>query len=73
MTKRPEQPLVRKHVMLFEEDWEFLSENYGPGGAKPIGVSDAIRKIVHAKVNGLKARATAAFDRLRQAEDLDNE
>ncbi len=59
-------PSSRHHIMLFDEDWEFLNRAYGkPGGMHAIGVSEAIRAIVHAKVVSLKAKANSEYDRIR--------
>lgn len=57
-----ELPQTRRHVLIFDEDWEYLTESYGARGLKPIGVSAAIRKIIHAKVLGLRASISAVQD-----------
>lgn len=68
MTKKTELPQSRRHVLIFDEDWDFLSANYGPSGPKPIGVSAAIRKIVHSKCQGLRQRIADASDRSAQVD-----
>jgi hypothetical protein len=67
MSKKVELPQTRRHILIFDEDWEYLTESYGAGGAKPIGVSAAIRKIVHAKVLGLRDRVNSAIDASRSS------
>ncbi len=53
----------RHHIVLFDEDWEFLNRAFGkPDGVHPIGVSEAIRAIVHKRVLALKNRANAQYD-----------
>ncbi len=63
MVKRLAMPSRPRHVNVFDEDWEFLDSQYGPRSANPqVGVSNAIRAIVHRKVLELKARANDALD-----------
>lgn len=66
MTKKTELPQSRHHVLIFDEDWAFLNENYGAQALKPIGVSAAIRKIIHAKVLGLRQRFIEQLDARQQ-------
>jgi len=47
MSKRAELPQERRHIQIFDEDWEFLVEAYGPGSPSKIGAGPAIRKLVH--------------------------
>ncbi len=63
MSKKVELPQTRRHILIFDEDWDYLEQNYGANGAKPIGISAAIRKIIHAKVLGLRAKVSSAMDR----------
>ena len=65
MSKKAELPQTRRHVLVFDEDWNFLLETYGAQGQKPIGVGAAIRRIVHAKVLALRDRQNRAIDELR--------
>jgi hypothetical protein len=60
--RKTERPATRRHVMIADDDWEFLEHVYGTGGIKPIGVSKAIRLIVGAKVRDLRAKAQAVDD-----------
>jgi hypothetical protein len=62
MTRRHEKPTSRRHIQIFDEDWEFLLANMGPESANPLGVGTAIRVIVHAKVQGLRAKIIAGID-----------
>ena len=63
MTKRSLLPQHPRHILIYDEDWEFLQAEYGPDGAVHIGVSSAIRTIIHSYVTRLKAKANEAFDR----------
>ena len=49
--------------MLYDEDWEFLERNYGPGSANAaLGISGAIKAIVHQRILGIKANINAQLD-----------
>lgn len=64
----------RRHVLLNDEDWEWLSQQYGPGGFKShVGVSRAIRTIIHQRVEGMKARAAGIIDQLRDEQRPEGE
>ena len=66
MPRKSDLPKSRHHIMLFDEDWEFLEVNYGATSRSPIGVSAAVSAIVHAKVSDMRARAAEAFERQRE-------
>jgi hypothetical protein len=65
MTKKSTLPQSRRHILVFDEDWEFLEQEFGKQSAHPIGVSEVIRMIVHARVTGLKMKANTEYDRIR--------
>jgi hypothetical protein len=56
MPRRVEGKVIRVHVMLYEDDYIFLQEQFGPGSASRLGVSKAIRKILSAHILPLKER-----------------
>lgn len=63
MSKKVETDTERFHSVLYKEDLDFLRQNYGPGSANAaLGVSGAIRFIVHLKVQGLKAKTNKLID-----------
>lgn len=66
MPRKSDLPKSRHHVMLFDEDWDFLEQNYGPNSQSGIGVSAAIAAIVHAKVRALRAKAAAEWERMQE-------
>lgn len=69
MSKKSPLPHSRHHVFIYDEDWEFLLTNYGPGSVNfKIGVSGAIKTIVHAYVRKLKAKSAEAFEDIRQGQ-----
>ena len=57
--KHGELPTSRRHVHLYDEDWVFLTEFFSPQNGQDIGVSEAIRTILHARVRQLKAALAA--------------
>lgn len=63
MSKRSELPQSRRHVLIFDEDWAFLIEHYGPSSPSPIGVGVAVRKIIHAKVGALRVMHAELMDK----------
>ena len=73
MSKKSLLPQTRRHILVYDEDWEFLQANYGPDSQSKLGVSEAIRKIIHQRVLGLKAQAQTEFDRLRGQQAPRNE
>lgn len=65
MTLPSRLPQQRHHVIIFDEDWLWLVHNYGPQAIDPkkrIGVSCAIRELIHARVKELRAKQVAALD-----------
>lgn len=71
MARKSDLKKSRHHIMLYDEDWDFLATNYGPNSRAPIGISEAITKIVHAKISEMRARAAEAFERQRTQENND--
>lgn len=55
MIKRSELPASPRHVLIYDEDWDFLVEHFGAGGSK-LGTSNALRAIIHSSVQHLKAK-----------------
>lgn len=65
MSKKALLPQTRRHILVYDEDWEYLLKNFGPGShGFGLGVSGAIRQIVHQRVQGLKARENGELDKL---------
>lgn len=64
MPKRSELEKGRFHIMLYKEDVEFLEAEYGKNARVPIGLSESICRIVHAKVLDIKGKAAAEHERI---------
>jgi hypothetical protein len=62
VSRKSPLPQSPHHVLVFDEDWEFLLRNYGPDSPSKMGVGPAIRQIVHAKVLQLRAQIVARQD-----------
>lgn len=74
MSKKSPLPHSRHHLFLYDEDWEFLQANYGPGSINhKVGVSGAVKTVVHAFVKRLKARSAEAFEEIRQGQQEDTQ
>lgn len=68
-TTEPKLPKRKIHIELFDEDYEFLNNLFGKGGAKEdLGLGRALRTIIRQKVNGLRAKQNGELDKLRAAE-----
>lgn len=66
MSKKSVLPQTRHHILVYDEDWEYLTKNYGPGShGSLIGISGAIRAVLHQRVLGMKARENGEIDRVR--------
>lgn len=62
MPKRSDLPSSKKSLPIYDEDWEFLFDRYGPGGLQAIGVGPVIREIVHRKVKEIRAKEQDRLD-----------
>lgn len=54
MAKNSDLPKSQRHVLIYDEDWEYLELAYGPGSAGRFGIGKAVCVIIHAKVKALK-------------------
>jgi hypothetical protein len=61
MSKKAERPQSRRHIWVFDEDWEYLQELYG-GVASPLTPSAAIRQVVHTWVKRQRAAEVTSRD-----------
>jgi len=63
MVRKAELPQSRHHIMIFDEDWEFLTQAFGAGSSKPIGPGNAIKTLVHGYVSKIKAQVEGTAHR----------
>ena len=67
MSKHENEPLVRKHVILYASDWEKIEHYFL---RRNVGASYAIRKIVRAFFIESEARAASKAKKLDPISDL---
>lgn len=65
MPKKIHLPSTPRHVVFFDEDWDYLESRFGSRGIRPIGISTVIRAIIHSKVLSLKAAEINRQDTIR--------
>lgn len=58
MSKRSPVKQSRRHVWLYDEDWDWLKQRY----SGKIGPSEAVRKIVHTMVLRIKQQEQHAIE-----------
>jgi hypothetical protein len=46
MPRRTERPASGHHIVIDDEDWEYLESRYGARGIKPVGVSFVLRAMI---------------------------
>lgn len=64
MSRKSPRPQSSRHVMIYDEDWEYLEALYGrASGPNAIGTGTAIKQLVHGWVKRLQAQATKEVDR----------
>lgn len=62
MSKKSLLPQTRHHVFIYDEDWIFLQAAFALNGPRPIGVSAAVRHIIHQRVLQLKNQINQKLD-----------
>jgi hypothetical protein len=50
MSRKARLPQTPRHVLIYDEDWEYLETRFGQVGIRPIGVSNVIRAVIHQKI-----------------------
>lgn len=59
MPPKASLPSTPRHIRIFDEDWTFFEAHFGRMSQRPMGVSKAIRGIIHAWAERMKAKADA--------------
>lgn len=73
MSRRKKLPSSPRHVLIYDEDWQFLQEMFGKHTQQPIGPGAAICDIVHSKVKAFRAKIIGKLDDEAPGEDARNE
>lgn len=68
MTRKSDNPSSRRHILVFDDDWEFLERSFGPSSESRLGVGPAIRQIIHIYVGNLRNNVQAKVDKLAKIE-----
>lgn len=58
MSKRSDRPQSRRHILVYDEDWEWLERH---AAIHNLGVGQTIREIVHARVKLMRERMEGAM------------
>lgn len=62
MSKKLEAPQSRRHIWVFDEDWEFLERYFGKASENRTGVGPTIRRIIQIYVGNLRALEQKRID-----------
>jgi hypothetical protein len=66
MSRKAKFPQSPKHVLIYDEDWEYLETRFGLAGLKPVGVSNVIRALVHQRVMAWREAENRAANAARK-------
>ena len=69
MPRRTELPTVTRNILIYEEDWDFLSQRFGAGSLRPVGAGPIIREIVHRKVQEIREKEREAINQTLSEEN----
>lgn len=69
MSKKSRLPQTDRHILIYDEDWEYLETRFGPFGIKPVGVSAVIRALIHHRVLSWREAENKAATNFRKHEE----
>ena len=69
MPRKSIRPQTRHHIMVFDDDWDFLLRAFGPSSVRPIGPGIAARGIIHEFVKKARARISETQQSLEEKVD----
>lgn len=73
MSKKSPIPQQRRHVHIYDDDWEFLASVYNSTNGSAIrGPSHAIREIVHRQIAKIRANSEAMIDQERRRKESES-
>lgn len=73
MSKRSRLPQFPRHILIYNEDWEYLETRFGPAGIKPVGVSNVIRALIHKQVLAWREAENAVADAAARAKQQESD
>lgn len=62
MSKKSILPQSRHHVMVYDEDWEFLLTYCRDRAEENLGPGTVVRELIHRRVMGLREKMNQAVD-----------
>lgn len=67
MTRKSLLPQSRRHVHIYDEDWQYLASVYNGSGTQAIrGPNQAIREIVHRAVMRIRENENSIITKAKQ-------
>lgn len=66
MSKKAVYPQSRRHILVYDEDWEYLDRRYGKNTTSRIGMGAMIRNMIHLHVKALREREERKAEELRR-------
>lgn len=61
LSKKAARPQTPRHILVWDEDWEYLDSRFGQAGLHPIGVSRVLRALIHQRVLEWREAENAAL------------
>lgn len=65
MSKKSLLPQSRRHIWVYDEDFEYLEKAFGKDTPSRMGVGPMVREIIHTYVKALRAREAARVEQRR--------
>lgn len=66
MPKKERAPVTRRHIYLFDSDWDFIMSHFDA----TVGASTTIREVLHTWVEGVKAKIEAQGPTIQRAANV---
>lgn len=71
MPRKARLPQSPRHILVYDEDWEWLGALVGPNGLhRHMTVSQVIREIIHKKVAQMRQQMVDRADSARDMKDV---
>lgn len=56
MPRKSIAPQSRRHIWIFDDDWEYIESRFGKLSPAGIGTSAAVRRLIQAWVAGMRKK-----------------
>ena len=67
MSRKSRLPQSRHHILVYDEDWEWLEQHFGASSSRPIGIGPAIREIIHKHLENIRDKFQQRLDTSHKA------